>query len=303
MYRELAKILPKEILFFNEPLKKHSTFRIGGPADLLVSPRNIQELIQIFSCLQLYNLRYTVIGNGSNILFSDEGFHGVVIKLGSQYSSITSEDRGDKVILRANAGALLSRLASFACNMGLTGLEFAAGIPGSVGGAIVMNAGAYGGEISHVLTSSTCINTSSLCLEKKNKEAHEFSYRHSTYQYDGKIITDGEFCLERGNKSEIEEQIKILNARRIEKQPLEFPSAGSTFKRPEGYFAGKLIEDCGLRGFRIGGAMVSEKHCGFVINTGNATCHDVRSVIEYVRETVFKYNGIMLETEVKIIEG
>ena len=301
MYKELEQILPHDILYYNEPLKKHSTFRIGGPAQLLAVPENECQLKKLFSYIKEHHIPFIVLGNGSNVLFSDKGFAGIVIKLGTQYSGITQEEYGDLVLLRAKAGTLLSKLANYACEAGLEGLEFAAGIPGSVGGAILMNAGAYDGEIAQVLKESRCFDIDNMEIQSKSYEEHYFSYRHSSYEEDGKIILEGVFCLKRGNKAEILDKIKALNARRIEKQPLEFPSAGSTFKRPAGNFAGKLIEECGLKGFRIGGAMVSEKHCGFIINVGNATCNDVVGVIEYVRNTVLEKKGILLETEVKII--
>lgn len=304
MLKELKKYLPENILFYNEPLKLHSTFRIGGPADLLVTPSDDDQLIVLFDFINKNNIKYIVIGNGSNILFSDLGFRGIVIKMCSNYSGIFFEDSDDdKVLLKAKSGTLLSKLSYYACENRLTGLEFAAGIPGNVGGAVLMNAGAYDGEISYVLKESTFFDINNLSFGTKKYNEHDFSYRHSSYEEDGFLILSATFLLKKGNKEEIANKIKELNNRRISKQPLEFPSAGSTFKRPVGYFAGKLIEDAGLKGYSIGGAMVSEKHCGFVINTGNATCEDVLNVIKYVKNTVFEKFGVLLETEVKIVEA
>lgn len=304
MLKELKKYLPENILFYNEPLKLHSTFRIGGPADLLVTPSDDDQLFVLFDFINKNNIKYIVIGNGSNILFSDLGFRGIVIKMCSNYSGIFFEDSDDdKVLLKAKSGTLLSKLSYYACENSLTGLEFAAGIPGNVGGAVLMNAGAYDGEISYVLKESTFFDINNLSFGTKKYNEHDFSYRHSSYEEDGFLILSATFLLKKSNKEEIANKIKELNNRRISKQPLEFPSAGSTFKRPVGYFAGKLIEDAGLKGYSIGGAMVSEKHCGFVINTGNATCEDVLNVIKYVKDTVFEKFGVLLETEVKIVEA
>lgn len=302
MLDKLRKILPENIIFYNEPLKKHSTFRIGGNADVLVVPQNLLQIKTLFSYIKEKSIPYIVIGNGSNLLFSDEGFRGIVVKIGSEFSGIESTLTDDGMILNVKAGTLLSRLAAFACENSLTGLEFASGIPGSVGGAILMNAGAYDGEISQVLFESMYLDINTMSVGTKSFEMHEFAYRHSSYEDDGFIILSGSFKLKTGNKDDILFKMKDLNSRRVSKQPLEFPSAGSTFKRPVGHFAGKLIEDAGLRGFSIGGAQVSEKHCGFVINKGGATCSDILNVIEYVKSTVFDKFGVELETEVKIIE-
>lgn len=302
MLDKLRNILPENILFFNEPLKKHSTFRIGGNADVLVAPQNLLQIQLLFAYIIEKSIPYTVIGNGSNLLFSDDGFRGIVVKMGSEFSGIESTLTDNGMILNVKAGTLLSRLAAFACENSLTGLEFASGIPGSVGGAILMNAGAYDSEISQVLVESTYFDIKKMSVGTKSYEMHDFSYRHSSYEDDGLIILSGRFSLKNGNKDDILLKMKDLNSRRISKQPLEFPSAGSTFKRPAGLYAGKLIEDAGLKGFSIGGAQVSEKHCGFVINKGCATCSDVINVIKYVKSAVFDKFGVELETEVKIIE-
>lgn len=303
MYTDIKNFLPSNILFFNEPLKKHTTFRIGGAADLLVTPQSEEQLIKLFKYIKENCIRYVIIGNGSNLLFSDEGYRGIVVKIGSELSSIEAIPCENGMIINAGAGTLLSKLALFACENSLTGLEFASGIPGNVGGAVLMNAGAYDGEISQVLVRSTYLDCENLSVCTKNFDEHDFSYRHSSYENDGYLILSASFLLKKGNKEDILSKMKDLNNRRITKQPLEFPSAGSTFKRPAGLFAGKLIEDANLKGYTVGGAKVSEKHCGFVINTGNATCEDVLGVIKYVQNTVFAKFGVELETEVKIIEA
>lgn len=303
MYSDIKNFLPSNILFFNEPLKKHTTFRIGGAADLLITPQSEEQLIKLFKYIKENCIRYVIIGNGSNLLFSDEGYRGIVVKIGSELSSIEAIPCENGMIINAGAGTLLSKLALFACENSLTGLEFASGIPGNVGGAVLMNAGAYDGEISQVLVRSTYLDCENLSVCTKNFDEHDFSYRHSSYENDGYLILSASFLLKKGNKEDILSKMKDLNNRRITKQPLEFPSAGSTFKRPAGLFAGKLIEDANLKGYTVGGAKVSEKHCGFVINTGNATCEDVLGVIKYVQNTVFAKFGVELETEVKIIEA
>lgn len=303
MYTDIKNFLPSNILFFNEPLKKHTTFRIGGAADLLVTPQSEEQLIKLFKYIKENCIRYVIIGNGSNLLFSDEGYRGIVVKIGSELSSIEAIPCENGMIINAGAGTLLSKLALFACENSLTGLEFASGIPGNVGGAVLMNAGAYDGEISQVLVRSTYLDCENLFVCTKTFDEHDFSYRHSSYENDGYLILSASFLLKKGNKEDILSKMKDLNNRRITKQPLEFPSAGSTFKRPAGLFAGKLIEDANLKGYTVGGAKVSEKHCGFVINTGNATCEDVLGVIKYVQNTVFAKFGVELETEVKIIEA
>lgn len=303
MYTELNNFLSENSIFYNEPLKKHSTFRIGGPADVLVLPKSEEELRQIFDFIKKNKIKYIVIGNGSNILFSDSGFNGIVIKIANGFNKIYAEPVDNGMLVHAGAGVLLSKLANFAYENQLTGLEFASGIPGNVGGAILMNAGAYDGEISQLLFKSKFFDVNNLDTGIKSYDEHRFMYRHSSYEEDKCIILEGTFYLEYGDKDEIYSKMRELNQKRASKQPLEFPSAGSTFKRPSGYYAGKLIEDAGLRGFTVGGACVSEKHCGFVINKGNATCDDVLAVIKYVQDSVLDKFNVFLETEVKIIEA
>lgn len=302
MYKELENILPAGLVKHNEPLSKHCTFKIGGPADVLVLPESAEQLKAVLSYARSKDAPVTVIGNGSNILFSDKGVRGIVIKIGTRFGCIETvkcEENG--YILRAGAGVLLSRLASFAADESLTGLEFAFGIPGSVGGAVLMNAGAYDGEIAQCVTKTKYLDTETLEIHTKADSEHDFSYRYSSYQNEKSIILSADFTLKRGDKESILSKMKELTKKRVDKQPLEYPSAGSAFKRPAGNFAGKLIDECGLRGYASGGAAVSSKHCGFIINKGGATCDDVRHVIEYVQSTVLKQTGIMLEPEIKMI--
>ena len=283
-------------LLQNEPLCDHTTFRIGGPASFfaVVEGSRLAGLIEKVKALEI---PFFVIGNGSNLLVSDAGYPGLVIKIAE-----TPIRMLDDCTLEVSAGTPLSRLAMAAANAGLTGLEFAHGIPGTVGGAVMMNAGAYDGQISDVLVSSFCYADESETFFRLEKAEHAFAYRHSSYMdHPGRIVTSAVFRLKPGDKDAIREKMSDLNARRRAKQPLEYPSAGSTFKRPEGHFAGKLIEDCGLKGYRIGGAQVSEKHAGFVINAGGATCTDVLNLMEYIEKTVFETFGVKLEREVRVI--
>ena len=280
---------------FDEPMKKHTTFRIGGSADIFCEPKNAQELSDILLIAKQYNIKPVIIGNGSNLLVSDKGIRGIVIKIGEKLADI--EVNGTKIT--AGAGALLSKIANVAYKNSLSGFECLSGIPGSFGGAIYMNAGAYGAEISHVICEALCVNSDGELVTVK-KEDMALSYRHSSFMENGFIIISATVELQHGEQSEIGEKMKELTKCRTEKQPLNFPSAGSTFKRPEGYFAGKLIEDCGLKGFSIGGAKVSEKHAGFVINYNNATADDVLALIEHIQNEVYKKFGVNLETEVRL---
>lgn len=282
----------------NEPMKKHITFKAGGPAAYLVTPDNTDTLAGVIKLCKESRVRYQIIGNGSNVLFTDNGYDGVVIIIGSKMSAI----KVDNNVVNAGAGAKLAALASEAAANSLTGLEFASGIPGTVGGAIVMNAGAYGGEIKDVIISAAvydCENDEILIL---GNEELELGYRHSVIQKKEYIVLGACFELRHGDRDEINEKMKDLNDRRKSKQPLSYASAGSTFKRPEGYYAGGLIEECGLKGFGVGGAKVSEKHAGFVVNTGGASASDILSVIKHVQNTVYAQKNVMLEPEVRIIK-
>ena len=279
----------------DEPMKKHTTFRIGGPARFFYVPKNIEELKLIIQYCKNEKLKYMIIGNGSNMLFLDEGFDGAVICVGSSMSNINV----DNISIYAEAGALLSKVASSARDAGLTGMEFAAGIPGTIGGAIVMNAGAYGGEMKDIVSFVDILEADGN-LRRYSNEEMQFGYRRSIVDAD-KVVVGVGLKLACGNIDDINARMDELKTARVSKQPLEFPSAGSTFKRPEGYFAGKLIDDCGLRGYRVGGAMVSEKHCGFVINYDNATAKDVLKLIDDVKNKVYDEYNVLLEPEVRIV--
>lgn len=275
-----------------ESMKLHTTFRTGGEADTFIEVSSVDD---VKAAVATYN-NLLVIGNGSNLLVSDKGIHQPVLHLLNEFNKIELLDDGE---IYAEAGALLSRVAAFARDNSLAGLEFASGIPGSVGGAVVMNAGAYGGEMKQVITFVDVFMNG----EVKTIPASEmdFDYRHNRAMDEDMVILAMRVKLIPGNPDEITALMKDFNQRRRDKQPLEFPSAGSTFKRPTGYFAGKLIQDAGLAGFQIGGARVSEKHCGFVINAGNATSKDVYDVIKHVQKTVLEKLGVVLETEVRLI--
>lgn len=289
----LAKYVPEENLFLLEPMSAHTTFKVGGAADCLVEIQNTQQLSKLQSYLSKVEVPYYVLGNGSNLLVSDEGFRGVILKVGDGMSEISV--LGNRVI--AQAGAKLARVARVAAEHGLTGLEFASGIPGTVGGGVVMNAGAYDGEMSQVVKTVTVIGRDGELLKLDNATM-EFGYRKSTIKNQPFVVTEVVFELSRGDKDAIRAKMEELNGKRREKQPLEYPSAGSTFKRPEGHFAGELIMKAGLRGYQVGGAQVSEKHCGFVINKDNATAADVMKLIEKVQEQVYEQFEVHLEPEV-----
>lgn len=289
----LRKFVPEEDIRLREPMAEHTTFRIGGPADCLVQISSREQLIQVQRYLRLVEVPFFILGNGSNLLVSDRGYPGIVLQIGQKMSNI--EVRGDVMI--AQAGASMARAARAAQEHGLTGLEFASGIPGTIGGGIVMNAGAYDGELSEVVTQVNVVNSEGECMELEN-ETMEFGYRTSTIRNNPFTVTEVILKLTKGDREQIKAKMEDLAARRREKQPLEYPSAGSTFKRPKGYFAGKLIMDAGMKGFRIGGAEVSEKHCGFVVNIDNATAEDVRRVIAEVQEHVKEKFNVDLEPEI-----
>lgn len=290
----LEQILTKDRIRQNEPMKNHTTFRVGGPADIFLTP-SAEELPAVLSVCREEQVPVTVIGNGSNLLVGDQGIRGVVICIGSGMRGIRVD--GEKIFLEA--GVTLAAAAQQAAKAGLTGLEFASGIPGAFGGAVVMNAGAYGGEMKDVIVSVRVISEDGEILTL-SKEELDLSYRHSVIPERGYLVIDGELLLTREkDPDQITERMEELKKKRIEKQPLEYPSAGSTFKRPEGYFAGKLIMDAGLRGFSVGGAAVSEKHCGFVINKGNATAADICALMDEVTRIVKEKYAVTLEPEVK----
>ncbi|MBR3771433.1 MAG: UDP-N-acetylmuramate dehydrogenase [Clostridium sp.] len=290
----------EEQLKKDEPMKNHTTFRIGGPAMLYASPVDEEQLARLIKCVNQWQIPFFVLGNGSNLLVSDKGYQGVVIEIKDGFNHLSIEHKGDTALVRAGAGILLSKLAKAVADESLQGFEFAAGIPGTLGGAVTMNAGAYGGEIKEHIIRAKVISREGE-LRYLTKEELNLSYRHSAIMSTGDIVVEAEFEFPNGVVSEIKEKMKDFNARRREKQPLEYPSAGSTFKRPEGYFAGKLIQDAGLRGFRIGDVMVSEKHCGFVVNVGEATAAQVKELIDKVSEIVEEKFGVHLEPEVRFL--
>lgn len=292
----LCGFVPEDNIHVKEPMEKHTTFRLGGPADCLVEVENAGQLARIQHYLRQIEMPFIIIGNGSNLLVGDRGYRGIVLEMGHRMSSIDI----DGTCITAQAGALLSQVARRAMEHGLTGLEFASGIPGSVGGGTVMNAGAYGGEMKQVVKSVKVLDKEGNELELDN-DTMEFGYRTSVIRDHPFIVTEVCFELSYGKTEEIEARMKELMIRRKAKQPLEFPSAGSTFKRPEGYFAGELIMNAGLRGFQIGGARVSDKHCGFVVNTGSAVAADVLDVIHEVQSSVKEKFNVDLEPEVVIL--
>ena len=292
---ELQNVMGGSGIFMEEPMKKHTTFRVGGPADVLVQPDET-ALAAILALCRQYHVSYSFIGNGSNLLVGDKGIRGVVIEMTDPMGNI--EVDGTKIT--AQAGAMLSKIANTAASNGLGGMEFAAGIPGSVGGAVVMNAGAYGGEMKDIIERVYVLDENGAQLEL-DRTALDLSYRHSCIPDKKYIVTKVVLELVPRNEAEIRSEMKELNEKRAEKQPLQYPSAGSTFKRPEGYFAGKLIMDAGLRGYQVGGAQVSEKHCGFVINKGDATAADICQLMRDVSDKVQAQFGVVLEPEVKMI--
>lgn len=292
----IRDIIPEENIFIDEPMKNHTTFRIGGPADILVKPSDIKQIKNVYMACRKENEPCMIIGNGSNVLVSDDGIRGVVILLLDNYKRIRVEND----MITAQAGARLSKIGAAALRGSLTGFEFACGIPGTLGGACIMNAGAYGGEMKDILLSVTAMDKNGNIKEYQPHEM-QLAYRSSRFEKEGLVVLEAKLQLQKGNRSEIEAYMKDLAARRREKQPLEYPSAGSTFKRPEGFFAGKLIMDAGLRGYSVGDACVSEKHCGFVINKGTATAEDVCTLMKNVSAKIKDTFGVTLEPEVRII--
>lgn len=285
--------VPGDDVLEREPMCRHTTFRVGGKAACFVRISSIEQLQKLIPYFEQIGLPYFILGNGSNLLVSDDGYDGVILQVGDKFDRISTE--GNR--MEAQAGALLSAGARCAMEHGLTGLEFASGIPGTIGGGVVMNAGAYGGEMKQVVT-QVCVLGSGGEILTLDREAMEFSYRSSVIKNRRFTVLTVTFELACGDKKEIQARMEELARRRREKQPLEYPSAGSTFKRPEGYFAGKLIMEAGLKGYSIGGARVSEKHCGFLVNTGDASAADVAALIREVQERVKDKSGVSLEREV-----
>ena len=296
IYKELLNILDEESVKVDEPMKKHISFRVGGPADFLVKPKTEDELSKVIKFAKTKDIPLLVIGNGSNLLVKDGGLRGIVIELSDNFNNYEIEGN----IIKSQSGALLSILGRNAMKNSLTGFEFAAGIPGTLGGALAMNAGAYGGEMKQVVKTVRLMDRDGNIFELSNEEM-KFEYRRSILSEKDYIVLSTVIELQPGNIDEIKETMADYANRRVTKQPLNFPSAGSTFKRPEGYFAAKLIDDCGLRGLALRGAQVSDKHCGFVINAGDATAKDILDLMFVVKSTVNAKFGIMLEEEVKIL--
>ena len=300
-FEQLAAALrarcPDMELLEREPMSRHTTFRIGGPARLMALPGTQEEAQRVLRTAHELEIVPFFLGNGSNLLVPDQGYEGFVLKLTGEMEQV----RGTQCRLEAGSGVLLSRLSSAALDRGLTGLEFAGGIPGSLGGAVTMNAGAYNGEMAQVVSAVTCLTPAGE-QEIVPAQGCDFSYRHSAFSNGERLIVKVEFDLSPGEPEEIRARMEELARRRREKQPLEYPSAGSMFKRPKGHFAAALIDQCGLKGFAVGGAQVSEKHAGFVINRGGATCADVLSLVDQVKERVLRETGVELEMEVRVLK-
>ena len=296
IYDKVVDIVGEENVHTDEPMSRHTTFRIGGNADYFVKPGNADEVAAVIAVCREYNIPYFILGNGSNLLVSDDGYRGMIINIMDNMDSVTVDGR----IITAQAGAMLVRVSVMARDNALTGLEFASGIPGTIGGAVYMNAGAYGGEMKNVVKTVRAIDEYGRIYEL-DSEKMDFSYRHSIVEERKLIVLEVTLELEHGSREAIDDRMKELAEARRSKQPLEYPSAGSTFKRPEGYFAGKLIMDAGLRGYSVGGAHVAEYHCGFVINKGGATASDVVELIRDVQHDVDDKFGVTLEPEVKML--
>lgn len=296
--KRLQRILEAEDLLYSEPMKAYTTFRVGGPARWMASPQDEQQLRVILDICKETGTPYFILGRGSNLLVSDSGFDGVVVNLRKHFNRIDI-DKENKTIT-AEAGAALPAVAQAALSAGFSGLEFASGIPGTMGGGLFMNAGAYGGELKQIVTEAVVMTQDGVIRHVPASEM-ELGHRLSRFMKTGEIILCVTMQLTEGNQEAIKAMMDDFNGRRRDKQPLEYPSAGSTFKRPQGYFAGKLIEDAGLKGFCVGGAQVSEKHAGFVINTGSATAADIWNLCRAIREKVMEQFGVELEPEIQLL--
>lgn len=296
MLQLMQNIVNEENIKIDEPMKNHTSFKVGGPADLLVTPTSVLQLSEILKLCNKENIPIFVMGNGTNLVVSDKGIRGVVVKIFDNLNDYCIKDD----TIEAYGGILLSKVSNIALENELTGLEFASGIPGTLGGAVAMNAGAYGGEMKDVVVETEYIGRSGE-IKVIYGDEHEFGYRTSFIQKQSGIVIKSVLKLKRGCREQIKDLMEDLTGRRQDKQPLEMPSAGSVFKRPEGYFAGKLIEDCGLRGYRIGGAEVSNKHCGFIVNRGDSTSEDIINLIKHIQKTVNDKFGVELQTEVRIV--
>ncbi len=296
---ELKQLLPPDAVLTDEPMSRHTTFQIGGPADCFVMPSTVDEAISIVKTVKKYNVPFTFLGKGSNLLVMDKGIRGVVLNLSDEHFGKISYDES-KDVVKAQCGAAMTDVSKFAGSKSLTGIEFAVGIPGSIGGCIFMDAGAYDGEMRNVVKSVTAVSPDGELKHFNNEEA-DFGYRHSVFQDNGDLILEVELQLKKGDSEKINARMADLTQRRESKQPLELPSAGSTFKRPKGYFAGTLIDQTGLKGLTVGGAQVSKKHAGFVVNIGGATAQDVLDLIAEVQKRVYAAHGVMLYPEVRML--
>ena len=294
LYKDLTKRCPGLELLQNEPMARHTTFRIGGPVPLMAQPTTEEQVVESVKLAREDEVPLVVLGNGSNLLVADQGVEAFVLDM----TGLNRLERTGEQEITAGAGVTLARLATFAAGEGLTGLEFASGIPGTLGGGVLMNAGAYGGEMVQVVRRTRCLTPDGTVKEIVGEE-HDFSYRHSVFSQGEDVILSSVLELEPDKVEDIRVRMAELAQKRKTKQPLEYPSAGSMFKRPQGHFAAALIEQCGLKGFTVGGAQVSEKHAGFVINRGNATCADVLSLVEQVQRRVKEQTGVELEMEVR----
>lgn len=297
LYGQIEKIVKAKRVILNASMSKYTSFRTGGNADIMVIVENEEEIEKLLRLLSEERVPYIILGNGSNILVKDGGYRGVVVKLGEFFNSIKIKDNQ----IMAYAGAKISTAAREAMESGLSGMEFASGIPGSVGGGVFMNAGAYGGEIKDIILSVTAITKDGMKKYEITKEEMKLGYRHSTFQESGDIIISATFQLKTGEKSVIAAEMKKLMDRRNQKQPVNLPSAGSFFKRPDGYYAGQLIQDSGLKGLSVGGAQVSPLHAGFIVNNGGATTTDILNLMKLIQNTVFNKFGVKLEPEVRIL--
>lgn len=298
-YKKLENIIDKEKIKYDEDMKKHTTIRIGGKAKCFITPTSIEDIIKVIKYAKENNIDFYIIGNGSNLVVCDEGIDAIVIRLGSGFDKVTVEGN----IIEAYAGSTMPKVSQIARKNELAGFEFACGIPGTIGGGVRMNAGAYGSEISNIIEEITYLNEENeVCVMKKEEAC--FDYRHSIFCDNKNLVVLGaKFVLKRGNLAKIEEQMNEYTKARKEKQPIEYPNAGSTFKRPTGYFVGKLVQDAGLRGYSVGGMQVSEKHTGFIVNRGNATCKDVKQIIKDIQDVVFEKFGVKLKEEIEFIGG
>ena len=295
-YDKLNNVIAKDSILIDEPMSRHTTFRVGGPADFFVTPKAKEEVRDVIRICKEAGMPYYIIGNGSNLLVSDAGYRGVIVQIYKEMNEVKVE--GD--LVKAQAGALLSGIAAKALGAELSGFEFASGIPGTIGGACVMNAGAYGGEMKDIVQNVTVLTREGEIRELE-KEELGFGYRASVIKDRGYVVLGAELMLVPGDKEEILARMQELKNKRVGKQPLEYPSAGSAFKRPEGYFAGKLVMDAGLSGYAVGGAKVSEKHCGFLINAGGATASDVMELIRQIQAKVKEQFGVQLEPEIQFL--